>query len=229
MDTYTVDNNLEIISIHIPKTAGTSFGYMLIDLYKDSYGKHYPQPRKKNIPSFLHSKLYNKYDNTPNILSKQDLTKNLKCVHGHMTYDKYKSDFNFKNVKLITWVRNPIERLISLYYFRKFNNKFTINEMVKYDRFMDWIKSNDSEEITILKYLNDINDFYFIGITEKFEKDIELLYEKMNWSNYKIYHMNKSSKQEFIKLSLKDKNYIKDKFKKDFILYNDILKLREYL
>jgi len=226
MDFYTVDN-LELISIHVPKTAGTSFGYILIDIYKDNYGKHYQQPLKKNTPKFLHKLIQNKYDNTPNILCKKDITKNIKCIHGHMTYNKYKSDFNIKNVKLITWVRNPIERLISLYYFRKFNNKRTIKEMVKYDNFMEWIKDVNDEDISMLNYINNINDFYFIGLTEHFKQDISILSNKMNWKINKIYHFNKSNKQEFIRLSLNDKNYIKDKFKKDIILYNDVLDLRK--
>jgi hypothetical protein len=100
---YFKNNNINILLIHIPKTGGTSLEFYFSDKY--------------NIE--LNSKsLYM-------LLDKEQINNNIviNSTLQHMTYEtilKYKKEFNinFNNIKIITIVRNPYERLISDLFFQ---------------------------------------------------------------------------------------------------------------
>ena len=84
-----------IISVHVPKCAGTSFGRILETQHGDRLWKNYgaiftrEEARKDLIP-----------DGT-------------QCIHGHFFADAF-SDL-FPAGQLITWVRHPVERVVSNY------------------------------------------------------------------------------------------------------------------
>ena len=83
------------IFIHIQKTAGTSLQNMLREIYGE--------------------KLYSEYADTlhgkpPCVLSEYE------CFAGHFNYDSLKYIPHSKK-KLITFIRDPKERLVSLYHF----------------------------------------------------------------------------------------------------------------
>jgi hypothetical protein len=91
--------NIQLLFIHIPKTAGTSFNKYIIEKYNINLNKY------TNIIG-----LY--YLRGPKRLSLQ-----------HMTYDelmtcKYIS-INKENLKIVTIVRNPYTRLISELFYQK--------------------------------------------------------------------------------------------------------------
>ena len=113
----------ELVSIHVPKVAGSSFWYSL--RYK--YG--YAQPlrflcKKIGICQPI-IRLDVDDDGTVNIDGKRSslkcIPRRVKVLHGHFSYQFYKNNFKkTKDAKLVTWVREPIERLMSNYlYFRK--------------------------------------------------------------------------------------------------------------
>ena len=95
---YFKNNNLNLLFIHIPKTGGTSLEKYL--------------SQKHNIP--LDSKsLYSDLKNGYNSVSLQ-----------HQTYHsllKKKTQFgiDFNNIKIISIVRNPYERIVSDLFFYK--------------------------------------------------------------------------------------------------------------
>ncbi len=107
-----------IISVHIPKTAGTSFGLAL----KDSFGERLKLKygdRLFNMPVFERNKnaLLAAIENTETTYI------NVDCIHGHFLPSQFLLLNELEPLTFITWMRNPVERIISDYYhtFRNFN------------------------------------------------------------------------------------------------------------
>ncbi len=87
-----------ILSVHIPKTAGVSVRNILKEHYGSGFVQYYWQitdawgQTLENVPS------------------------EARCVHGH--YQTNVLTGLFPQAELITWVRDPVERVISSYHHR---------------------------------------------------------------------------------------------------------------
>ena len=102
-----------LISLHLPKTAGSSFVASLEQYYGDRILRDYTDlpintpVLRRNRRALVNSVLtcFRDYDN-------------IDCIHGHFLPLKY---FLYgilnKDVQFVTWVRDPVERLASHYYF----------------------------------------------------------------------------------------------------------------
>lgn len=185
---------MELISLHFPKTAGTSFRKTLEDNYGDKLLQDYQNIDINNIN-------LNKYN----------------AVHGHLSIHKYFKIY--PNAKVITWLRNPLDRIISYYNFWNSHNKYK-NMGVWHDKFVKekptfrefitkWTDLH--KEFTIYTKNFDHNNFFFVGITERYNKDIEKIGEKLNWSNIIKYNENTSTNN----MDISDK---------DIKLFNEIFK-----
>jgi hypothetical protein len=86
-----------LLSLHVPKCGGTSFAHMLQRVYGPrlwlDYGVVFTrsQARRELVPP------------------------GTACIHGHFEADAF-SDL-YPGAPLITWVRHPVERLASNYYY----------------------------------------------------------------------------------------------------------------
>ena len=43
----------------------------------------------------------------------------VKCIHGHFPAKKYLPFFVTRNIRFITWVRDPFDRMLSNYFYWK--------------------------------------------------------------------------------------------------------------
>ncbi|HZZ19872.1 MAG TPA: sulfotransferase family 2 domain-containing protein [Opitutaceae bacterium] len=148
-----------LISVHVPKCAGTSFRHVLDGICGDhiwyNYGTIFSreQARLELVP-----------DGT-------------RVIHGHFIADSF--DDILPERQLITWVRDPIERLVSNYqYFLRspdmrddccravHENKLGLREFVD----LDWMRNMTS------RYLANktLDEFKFVGICEAFEASMGL-------------------------------------------------------
>ena len=177
---------VELISIHIPKTGGRSFHEVLKQVFGTSLDQRYEKqhffPKGGN-----HHKLSNK------------LPKGIRGIHGHLSISQLKYIIDKDHPKVITWVRNPVDRVISNYYY-----------------FMKRIRDGDTPEkqldkinYTLLEYAGQpkrrnrmteilkglaLEDFFFIGIMEQFEQDLRILCNLMDWpEDIDVPHINDST------------------------------------
>ena len=196
--------NENILLIHIPKTGGSSVEKYFCDKY--------------NINLTI-----------DNLYSNSDLRLNNHSLQ-HSTYSEIKSylffNINFNNIKIITVVRNPYDRIISDLFFYKLINKKTEKEKIAsiIDMFL---KSNeikfDNHKMEQYKYLinNDdeiISDKIIIMKTETLNEDME----KNGFANFNII-INNTYRNTIDYRSLLNNDSIKlinDYYKKDFEYFN---------
>ena len=212
---------VEIISVHIGKTAGTAFRHILLDIYgSDKVLEIYNSPERKSI------------------ISEQDLLTEKIAIHGHFKTSIFRQ--NFPDAKWIVWLRHPIFRLISQYFYQAsgaINTKNSeINRVLDQDLgIIEFAKIPDNQNIESL-YINNMNlkDFYWVGIQEFFEEDMTELKQLMGWSGLKINTKakNKNSHPEYIARleaivnNTKLMNQLASLNQKDMELYQEALALR---
>lgn len=180
-------SNSLIIFNHIPKTAGTSFRKTVVE---------------PNIPE---SQIYHYCNIKKFILEQHDYT----FVEGHVPYGLHY--FTNREVKYITFLRDPIERAVSYYFFikdsdinvykhplRDYADSVSLREFYENRRFQNQqtrfiagflsdriypINSYLSLEKPLLeKAVNNLYKHYFcFGILEKFEQSIALFQQRLGW------------------------------------------------
>ena len=181
-EVYRYHQGVELVSIHVPKTAGTSFKEVLRDNY-----------RKEQI-LFAYDELALPYWEGMDMY----LDSPTRIIHGHIPATKAMK-LVYSNAKFIAWVRNPVDRVISYYHFWK---KSEPHGNVIHDAFL---ASNmgllEFAQQPYLKhemssYFGDLQleDFFFIGLTEQFEQDLQLLSGKLGWEVDIIPHKNVGNK-----------------------------------
>lgn len=148
---------VELISVHIPKSAGTSFrkvlqrhyGRRLLVLYGGFGSEGYFQSRLDKHPGTL-------------------------ALHGHFPLKLFRH--SYPQAKKIIWLRHPVDRIISYYYFWK---KLRPHGNPNHKRFLiekpSLVHFAEERCTELADYLdeNNILDMDFIGIVENFDEDVQ--------------------------------------------------------
>jgi hypothetical protein len=107
----TIDRMAEeiIISVHFPKAAGSS----LAAAFQSHFGNGFLQVYDSDPLDPLHVR-----NLAPHLypLAPSQIPEGTRVIHGHFHLNKYK---NIKKAHRITFLREPIENLISIYYYWK--------------------------------------------------------------------------------------------------------------
>ena len=161
---YFKKKNIKILFIHIPKTGGSS-----VEIYFSNKFKI----RLSN--EILYGTLLNKK------------VVNLDHTMQHMTYStiyKYRKYFNVDttDVKIITIVRNPYDRIISeLFYIKRINKESSKEETFEQIKkfILEEPKKNDYHNIPQYKFIIDKNNMIIPNIiilhTETLNQDMKNL------------------------------------------------------
>ncbi len=210
---------VEIISVHIGKTAGTAFRHILLEIYGTDKVLELYDSSKKQL-----------------LLSNQDKLTNITAVHGHFKTSIFRQ--RFPDAKWIVWLRHPIFRLISQYFYQSSRNKKTKNleldQVLEQDLgILEFANISENKNIESL-YIDRMNltEFYFVGIQEFFDEDIAELKQLMGWDKFKRNSRNKNPHPEYIRrleAILNDTKLINKLAilnNKDMELYQEALELR---
>lgn len=156
----------------------------------------------------------------------------MRCIHGHFLPLKYRL---CQDTKFVTWMRDPIERIASHYYYwlRNYNSqnapllqKKVVEENWTLERFC--LCSQLKNFYTQFLWGFPLNKFDFIGITEYYDTELEYFSQKFFKTKFIAHSKNKN-------LNYKKQIYIEDKelrlrlekfHSKDVDLYKMALKIR---
>ena len=148
-----------MISVHVPKTAGTSFREALAAEYGNDLAAVYDGARPDG--------------------------RIFRAVHGHLSPDQFWS--SGRHAKLIMWLRDPVERIASYYDFWRHtephgnpnHDHFLASDMTMED-FAAWSPIRDEFRDKYVARMQP-DDFFFVGITERYEIDLTRLARRLGW------------------------------------------------
>jgi len=149
-----------IVSLHIPKTAGTS----LLMAYQTAFGDRLVQYNED--PKFILAS------------SRNDIQTRFDIVHGHLNAAALDIVMD-KDAIVVTFLRDPVQRVLSSYFFHKNpETKNVLGEKVRsqsmsLEEFADMPGQRNLQTKMIAPVGRDRLDF--IGISEQFSTSLERL------------------------------------------------------
>jgi hypothetical protein len=142
-----------LISVHVSKCAGSSFRAVLTELYRERFWPNYGS-----------------------ILSRDQAEASVvppgtQCIHGHFLADAF--DDLFPRAPVIIWVRHPVERVVSKYYYllrdpdmRDAGCRILHDRHLSLREFADLPENRN--EATRYRAGKSFRDFAFVGVSERF-------------------------------------------------------------
>ncbi len=214
----------ELISLHIPKTAGTSFRNILRSMYGDDQLVRFDINEKGIIR--VNEMIYDKKQ-LPSV----------KVIHGHFVYEDLIKYFKLpENYTLITWVRDPVERVISNFYYLESRIKELLNEesnnlniLSKLQRTLIEYARAEINRNRQTKFLSGsrLENFDFIGICEFFDEELTRLSTVLNRKEIPqaLYHNKTAMKEKLLPNDII--NEIRELNTDDVHLYKEALRIRK--
>ncbi|WP_421897977.1 sulfotransferase family 2 domain-containing protein [Marinoscillum sp.] len=206
---------LELVSIHVPKTAGTSLAHSFCQAYGDD-----------RVVS-LTRKLVRGNENNLNV----HLHPNTRVLHGHFFYSEIDPHILAdENIRLIAMVRNPIDRVVSNYHhFIKTTKEHFPGSRKWLRRFESLLKyaSREHTQNVLNRYLAPYNwdRFAFIGVQECFAEDLARLSVLLGWDpNTEEYRLNVHKRKK--ELTQEEEYYLTRWNQEDIKLYEELVSMR---
>lgn len=217
----------------MPKCGGSSFRELLEKKFKILEDNEYPihkTPEKRAQYAKRGAKWVSRADT---YLNRYYFTE---CVHGHFLPYKYSHFYGRDDTLFVTWLRDPIQRLGSHYYFwqrtyQPFRSKPLHKRVIKEEWSLE--KFALSEEIRNIYDLYlwkfPLEQFDFVGITEHSEEDMNYFgkrYLDMDTVPIPKENVNPNNNRTYFE----DQDLI-ERVKKfharDYEIYNQALEMRE--
>jgi len=198
-----------LILAHNPKCFGTSLREIFIKQISFS------------SPWINYAKRWNKSN-----FNKNMLLVNTDFICGHICPKSFASFF--PESKLITSIRHPITRTLSLY--NHIHGRSNISKL-------STIKTNDDTGITLEEFIHkeeyqnysskyfggiDLRKFFFVIVCEDFKNSLSKLSKKLNFG-YDLKPTHENKRLYNLNINKKIKNIILENNKEDLLLYNSII------
>jgi hypothetical protein len=212
-------NKLELLSIHIPKTAGTSFYNVLEQVYPVGLS---PSLKRRDLAN----------SNDKNSKSEIDLGQ-FKVVHGHITWQEAAQFCDKESTKIICWLRNPVDRVLSNYRF--FINRLEnpqlnpevaeINLHRLHETPIEYAEREENRN-RMSKFTAglELEDFFFIGLVECFNQDLQYLAEILEWPPFTNPHLNQGLGNTEYTLEIREA--VANLNEQDMDLYSRVISLK---
>ena len=185
-----IDSSQAVIFVHVPKSAGTTLNYIV--------AWEYSPLRICHVDGRFYRAAFHRISRrTPRQLDKYDL------FSGHMPFGLHRR--LTRKATYITVLRDPVERVISEYYYRQERRSHPIAdigvkglslrdylEKLPYDNVQtkllagtipdyDYLAGSCDEEMLTVAKRNLAEHFTLVGLTERFEETLGLLKVLLGW------------------------------------------------
>jgi hypothetical protein len=164
-----------LVSLHLPKTAGTGFGALLREAFGISLREDYAAPPMQFAPRQRQWRAVR-----DGWRLRGAWPPGLRAVHGHFLPVHYRVALAGRPAHFITWLREPVERLVSHYHYWRHDYAGDDPAQPLRNRILaeDW----SLERFCLGPELRDLyrqylwgfapRRFAFIGLTEHYDQDL---------------------------------------------------------
>lgn len=176
-----------LVSVHLPKTAGSSFAALLAQYFGDTLRLDYADTplhySRKAVcwRAWRHTLTAGRKVSRGGHVLAQD---NMACIHGHFLPFKYR--YLMPEAQFVTWMRDPVTRLRSHYdFWRREYNPDTAGRLHRQMMAQDW----SFERFALGPELRNIyarflwrfplSEFAFVGVFEHLEEDTAYFIERV--------------------------------------------------
>ena len=191
--------NHSLLFLHVPKTAGTTFRGILNRVYNED-------------------QTHELYGNIPKAIADfkalpEGQRQQITCLRGHVPFGLHVHLPG--NVTYVTFLRDPVERVISHYYYVRrtpehrlhdaiVNDGVTLRGYVDLDgelrngqsRMIAACPDTSDPDAVYEKAWNNLTSYFpVVGITERFDLSLALMVTKLNWPNVYYRKRNVSRKR----------------------------------
>lgn len=221
-----IGNQLELLSFHIPKSAGTSFRNMLRDVYGAEAVLRFDTPLRGG----------GKFRVEQQPFTGRTLPNRVRVLHGHFSWQHANSILELPpDIPKITWLRDPVERVVSNYFYLAKRLREILDEegrginiLTKMERSLTEYAQAEINQNRMSKFLEglDLKDFRFVGILENMEEDLQHMAGAMGWTIQEAYQHNATGKRKR-EITAEERAIIEASNAKDLALYQQALELRK--
>lgn len=196
---------VELLSVHVPKTGGSAFREVLETVYgATSVHSVYPQatysrPAESQEERWLADSL--------------DLCRRTvdvpRVVHGHYLLTWYAD--RFPRAVKIAWLRHPVDRLVSLYYWWRREMDLwptaSLLQRAVHERrlpLLEFARAPAVRDQVTMRFLGDptARGLAFIGIQERFDEDLDRLGNLLGWPPLAAPRSNANQSPEYASRSV---------------------------
>lgn len=220
-----IKNKIELVSLHIPKTAGTSFRNSLKEIYGNTGAIRFDINQRTRIIKVEEQDFEAK--KMPN---------EVKVIHGHFHLDHVFEQLKLeKETPIITWMRDPVQRVISNYFYLEKRLKEELNEEQKglnilekmQKSLIEYARTGINRNVQA-RYLAGfpLEKLQFVGIVEHYNSEIQRLQKIMNWPEIAIHKVNVTGSRKH-EIPQEWEREIRELNALDDALYQQAVKLRE--
>lgn len=219
------DVALQLISIHIPKTAGTSFRNTLRAVYG-----------AKAVIRLDIGLIWQETMIDEAVYTEAEIPRGVAVVHGHFSYAALRDRFPVDTgIPVITWLRDPVERVISNYFYLAKRLAEELNEearglniLSRMQRSLTEYARCEAARNRMSKFLSGISleELRFAGLVEHYDEDLSRLAGIMGWTDVPAFNHNQTGRDTSL-VSDEEIAEIRALNAEDVALYERAVQLRE--
>ncbi len=200
----------KFIFVHVPKCAGTSFREnVLKPIYKGKfyYDKTMTLSKKEKAYNIKNDLMLYNWD-TPVFPENYE---DYDVIGGHFAFEKYAH----LNVPMITFLREPIDRIISHYHFYRDADRFYMDKSI--------VEFSKIYANFMTRQIGNLNKLAFVGLTEYYDESVKRFADQFGLDLPK--NRNKKHREDKVVHTITDeeRKVIKELNKDDYELYSRVL------